>query len=88
MRDTDFRPPDPAAVQADWIRLEQTPGAGGATVRKLLAEFGSPQHIFEAGYREFTKLRKQPGQNIGVVMDGTRRAMRANRAPPWRWRPD
>lgn len=38
---------------------------------------GSLERIFEAGFREFTKLRKQPGQNIGVVMDGTRRAMRA-----------
>ena len=38
---------------------------------------GSLERVFEAGFREFTKLRKQPGQNIGVVMDGTRRAMRA-----------
>ena len=38
---------------------------------------GSLERIFEAGFREFTKLRKQPGQNIGAVMDGTRRAMRA-----------
>jgi biopolymer transport protein TolQ len=38
---------------------------------------GSMERIFEAGFREFTKLRKQPGQNIGAVMDGTRRAMRA-----------
>ena len=54
MRDTDLRPPDPAALLADWIRLEQTPGVGGATVRKLLAEFGSPQRVFEAGYRALT----------------------------------
>ena len=38
---------------------------------------GSLERIFEAGFREFTKLRKQSGQSIGVVMDGTRRAMRA-----------
>jgi|SRR4051812_8240003 biopolymer transport protein TolQ len=42
---------------------------------------GTMERLFEAGFREFTKLRKQPGQsggqNIGVVMDGTRRAMRA-----------
>ncbi len=39
------------------------------------------ERLFESGFREFTKLRKQPGQggaqNIAVVMDGTRRAMRA-----------
>ena len=38
---------------------------------------GSLERIFESGFREFTKLRQQPGRNIGVAMDGTRRAMRA-----------
>ena len=38
---------------------------------------GALERIFESGFREFTKLRQQPGQHIGVVMDGTRRAMRA-----------
>ena len=37
---------------------------------------GSQERIFEAGFREFTKLRK-PGADIRTVMDGTRRAMRA-----------
>ncbi len=37
---------------------------------------GSQERIFEAGFREFTKLRK-PGMDIAVVMDGVRRAMRA-----------
>jgi biopolymer transport protein TolQ len=38
---------------------------------------GSLERIFEAGFREFTKLRKQPGMDVAVVMDGVRRAMRA-----------
>ncbi len=38
---------------------------------------GTLERLFESGFSEFTKLRKQPGQSIGVVMDGTRRAMRA-----------
>jgi biopolymer transport protein TolQ len=38
---------------------------------------GSMERIFEAGYREFTKLRRQPGQDNASVMEGTRRAMRA-----------
>ncbi len=37
---------------------------------------GGQERIFEAGFREFTKLRK-PGADIRTVMDGTRRAMRA-----------
>jgi biopolymer transport protein TolQ len=38
---------------------------------------GSMERIFEAGFREFVKLRKQTGTNLAVLMDGTRRAMRA-----------
>lgn len=51
MHDTDLRPSTDPAALADWIRLEQTPGVGGVTVCRLLAEFGSPQHIFRAGYQ-------------------------------------
>ena len=35
------------------------------------------EKIFEAGFREYAKLKKQPGMDISSVMDGTRRAMRA-----------
>ena len=38
---------------------------------------GTLERIFESGFREFAKLRKQPGIDIRSVMDGTRRAMRA-----------
>jgi len=38
---------------------------------------GSLERIFEAGFREFVKLRKQPGMDVAVIMDGVRRAMRA-----------
>ena len=38
---------------------------------------GSLEKIFEAGFREYAKLKRQPAMNISVVMDGTRRAMRA-----------
>lgn len=38
---------------------------------------GSLERIFESGFREFTKLTRQPGMDVAVVMDGTRRAMRA-----------
>ncbi len=41
------------------------------------AAAGSLERIFESGFREFAKLRKQPGMDVAVVMDGTRRAMRA-----------
>jgi len=39
---------------------------------------GSMELIFEAGFREFVKLRKQTTLAVASVMDGTRRAMRAS----------
>ena len=38
---------------------------------------GSMERIFESGFREFMKLRRQPGMDNVAVMEGTRRAMRA-----------
>ena len=38
---------------------------------------GSLERIFEAGYREFTKLRAQRGTEPSAMIDGARRAMRA-----------
>ena len=38
---------------------------------------GEMERIFEAGFREFLKLRRQVGVSVPVIMDGTRRAMRA-----------
>ncbi len=40
-------------------------------------EAGEIERIFEAGFREFLKLRRQAGASVNVIMDGTRRAMRA-----------
>ena len=38
---------------------------------------GSMERIFEAGFREFMKLRKQPSMDVRAITDGTGRAMRA-----------
>jgi biopolymer transport protein TolQ len=38
---------------------------------------GSMERIFEAGFREFTKLKGQKGLDASDVIDGARRAMRA-----------
>ncbi len=37
---------------------------------------GGQERIFEAGFREFMKLRK-PGMDVGDIMNGVQRAMRA-----------
>ena len=49
MQHTERCPPHFPTDLAGWIRLDQTAGVGGASVRALLAAFGSPQHIFNAG---------------------------------------
>jgi DNA processing protein len=35
---------------ANWLRLDQTPGVGGETARRLLGTFGLPENIFAAGF--------------------------------------
>ena len=37
---------------------------------------GGMEGIFESGYREFVRLRQQPGMTAGQLLDGSRRAMR------------
>jgi biopolymer transport protein TolQ len=39
-------------------------------------EVGGLESIFRAGFKEFTRLRKQPGVDADAVMEGTQRAMR------------
>ncbi len=38
---------------------------------------GTLERIFESGFREFTKHRREPGVDVAALMDSTRRAMRA-----------
>jgi len=40
-------------------------------------EASGMETIFEGGFKEFLKLRKQSGMDVSVVMESTRRAMRA-----------
>jgi biopolymer transport protein TolQ len=35
------------------------------------------ERIFEAGFKEFLKLKSKSGSDVGALMDGTRRAMKA-----------
>jgi biopolymer transport protein TolQ len=64
-------------------RFEREFWAGGdinAMYQRVSAEresAGEMERIFEAGFREFMKLRRQAGLTVNVVIDGTRRAMRA-----------
>ena len=57
---------------------------GGGDVNRLFQRVnqaresaGELERIFEAGYSEFLKLRRQNGASVNVTMDGARRAMRA-----------
>jgi biopolymer transport protein TolQ len=70
-------------AQHETDRFEQEFWGGGdinAMYQRVAAEretAGEMERIFEAGFREFTKLRQQSGQSLNVIIDGTRRAMRA-----------
>ncbi len=46
----------PADDLADWLRLEQTPGVGLETARRLLGAFGLPQNIFAADLPALQKI--------------------------------
>ena len=57
---------------------------GGGDVNRLFQRVnqareaaGELERIFEAGYSEFLKLRRQNAASVNVTMDGARRAMRA-----------
>lgn len=41
---------------AEWLRLEQTPGVGPETARKLLTAFGLPENIFSASFSALQKV--------------------------------
>lgn len=47
---------DPAQELSQWIRLEQMPGVGQETARKLLGAFGLPENIFSAGFPALCQL--------------------------------
>ena len=69
-----------AARQADDFEKQFWSGAElNALYHRAAASrhAGTLERIFEAGFREFTKLTKQPGMDVAAMMDGTRRAMRA-----------
>ena len=74
MQDTDpCHPASQAAASFDaqalafWLRLEQTPGVGPATARRLLDHFHSPQAIFDAGQ---PALRQHVSERIATALSG------------------
>ncbi|MFC3111264.1 DNA-processing protein DprA [Undibacterium arcticum] len=50
---------------AAWIRLEQTPGVGPETARKLLAAFGPPEQLFSLS---FSTLQKAVSERIARAL--------------------
>ncbi len=41
-------------------------------------ETSGMERIFQAGFKEFLKLKSRPNADMGALLDGTRRAMKAN----------
>ncbi len=50
---------------ADWIRLDNTPGVGPATARRLLAHFGLPAAIFSA---DLSRLRQLVSESVAQAL--------------------
>ncbi|MFZ6755416.1 DNA-processing protein DprA [Undibacterium sp. Dicai25W] len=48
-----------------WLRLEQTPGVGAGTARKLLTAFGLPEQIFACSYEQ---LAAEVGPRIAKAL--------------------
>jgi biopolymer transport protein TolQ len=55
---------------ADLVGLYQRAASGRYTTVGL-------ERIFEAGFKEFLKLKGRPGSDLSALLDGTRRAMKA-----------
>lgn len=69
-----------ALAQADKFEREFWSGADlNALYQQVAGRRGvmGMEKIFEAGFQEFIKLKRQAGMDISAQMDGTRRAMRA-----------
>jgi len=70
-------------AQRDTDRFEREFWGGGdinVMYQQVVAgrgEAGEMGRIFEAGFSEFMKLRRQAGMSASFIIDGTRRAMRA-----------
>jgi biopolymer transport protein TolQ len=54
----------------DLVGLYQRAASGRYTSEGL-------ERIFEAGFKEFLKLKGRPGSDLATLLDGTRRAMKA-----------
>jgi DNA processing protein len=71
---------DWAQELAHWLRLEQTPGVGQETARKLLCVFGLPENVFSASLSALQKIVSEriahalvapPSDEIRVQIDKT-----------------
>lgn len=70
-----------AQAQTDRFEREFWSGADLNTMHQRISterdSAGEMERIFDAGFREYTKLRRQTSLSLDAIMDGTRRAMRA-----------
>ena len=62
--------------QAFWSGIDLSRLYREGNDRAHHGEVAGLESIFRAGYKEYTRLRKQPGVEADAVMEGTQRAMR------------
>ncbi len=69
---------------ASWLQLTLTPGIGGATIRRLLSQFGLPENVFAAPRAELTRIA---GADAMRALDSEPVARAVERALGWLERP-
>lgn len=67
---------------AAWLRLLETPGVGRDCARKLLAAFGSPEAVFEAGAAEHREIA---GSAVAQALGSAPDPLPALTEQTWRW---
>lgn len=72
---------------AQWIRLEQTPGVGAETGRRLLAAFGLPENIFAAGFSALKSIVSERVAHALLAPVSDETAVRIDKTLAWAGQP-
>jgi DNA processing protein len=58
-----------AADKSDWLRIALTPGVGPAVFHQLIARFGSPRGVLEAGESRLKEIPKLPPPMVRALVE-------------------
>ncbi len=73
---------------ASWLRLEQTPGVGPDTARRLLGAFGLPENIFVAAYAALRQVVPERIAHVLLAPPSDALTLLIERTKAWAAQPD